>query len=68
LGDAPNTERARLLSERADLNAPLLSSKTDAQRDAELTRVNGKLYPIAKVQPDKSGLAVANVPPSSVAR
>jgi len=68
LGDAPNTERARLLSERADLNAPLLSSKTDAQRDAELTQVNGKLYAIAKLQSDKSCPAVANVPPSSVVR
>jgi hypothetical protein len=58
----------RLLVERDDLNAPLLSSKTDAQRDTELARVNGKLYTIAKVQSDKSCPAVANVPPSSVVR
>ena len=68
LGDAPNTERTRLLAVRADLNAPLLSSRTDAQRDTELTRVNGKLYAIAKFQSDKSCPAVANVPPSSVVR
>jgi hypothetical protein len=36
--DALNTERTRLLTERADLNAPLLSSKTDAERDAETSR------------------------------
>ena len=58
----------RLLVERDDLNAPLLSSKTDAQRDTELTRVNGKLCTIAKVQSDKSCPAVVNAPPSSVVR
>jgi hypothetical protein len=52
----------------ADLNTPLLTSKTDAQREAELTRVNGKLYTIAKVQSDKSCPAVANGPPSAVVR
>ena len=66
--DALNIERARLLTERADLNAPLLSSNTDAERDAEITQVNGKLYTIAKVQSDKGCPAVANVPPSSVVR
>ena len=66
--DALNTERARLLTVRADLNAPLLSSKTDAQRDADLTRVNWKLHAIAKAQSDKSCPAVANASPSSVVR
>jgi hypothetical protein len=66
--DALNTERTRLLAVRADLNAPLLSSKTDVQREAELTQVNGKLYAIAKVRSDKSCPLVANAPPSSVVR
>jgi hypothetical protein len=48
----------------SNLNAPSLSSKTDAQREAELTQVNGKLYAIAKVQSDKSCPLVANAPPS----
>jgi hypothetical protein len=65
---ALNAERARLLTERDDLNTPLLSSKTDAQREAELTRVKGKLYTIAKVQSDKSCPLIANAPPSSVVR
>ena len=58
--DALNTERTRLLALRPDLNAPLLASKTDAQREAELTRVNGKLYTVVKAQSDKSCPAVAN--------
>jgi hypothetical protein len=66
--DALNAERTRLLAVRADLNTPLLSSNTDAEREAELTRVNGKLYTIAKVQSDKSCPLVANAPPSSVVR
>jgi hypothetical protein len=66
--DALNAERARLLAERDDLNTPLLSSNTDAQRETELTQVNGKLYTIAKVQSDKSCPLVANAPPSSVVR
>ena len=66
--DALNTERTRLLTERPDLNAPLLSSKTEAERDAEITRVNRNLHAIAKVQSDKSCPAMANVPPSSVVR
>jgi hypothetical protein len=66
--DGPNAERARLLAVRADLNTPLLTSNTDAQREAELTRVNGKLYTIAKVQSDKSCPLIANAPPSSVVR
>ena len=65
---ALNSERTRLLAERADLKSPLLSSKTDAQRKAELTRVNGKLYTVAKVQSDKSCPAVASEPAGSVVR
>jgi hypothetical protein len=41
--DALNAERARLLAERDDLKSPLLSSKTNAQREAGITQVNGKL-------------------------
>jgi hypothetical protein len=55
--DALNAKRARLLAERDDLNKPLLSM-TDAER-AELTRMNGKLYTIAKAQSDKSCPLVA---------
>jgi hypothetical protein len=62
-----NTERARLLAVRADLDTPLRSN-TDAQREAELTQLNGKLYAIAKVRSDKSCPLVANAPPSSVVR
>jgi hypothetical protein len=65
--DALNAERTRLLAVRADLNTPLLSSRTD-EREAELTQVNGRLYAIAKVQSDKSCPLVANAPPSSVVR
>ncbi len=54
-----NAERARLLAERDDLNTPLLS-KTDAEREAELTQLNGKLYTVAKAQFDKSCPAAAN--------
>ena len=50
------------------MRTPLLSSKTEAEREAETTQVNGRLYTIAKVQSDKSCPAVANVPPSSVVR
>jgi hypothetical protein len=66
--DALNTERTRLLAVRTDLNVPTLSSKTDAEREAELTQVNGKLYAIAKVRSDKSCPAVATASPSSVVR
>ena len=65
---ALEAERARLLAEREDLNAPLLASKTDAQREAELTQLNGKLYTIAKAQSDKSCPAVANGSTGSVVR
>jgi len=57
-----------VLAQREDLNSPLVSSKTDAQREAELTRVNGKLYTVAKAQFDKSCPAVADAPLSSVVR
>ena len=66
--DALNGERARLLAERADLNTPLRPSETDAQREAELTRLNGKLYTVAKAQSDKSCPLVANAGASSVVR
>jgi hypothetical protein len=65
--DALNTERTRLLGVRADLNTPLRSN-TDPEREAQLTRVNGKLYTITKAQSDKSCPLVANAPPSSVVR
>jgi hypothetical protein len=65
---ALNAEKARLLAERDDLNAPLLSSNTDAGREAELTKLNGKLYTVAKAQSDKSCPLIANAPPSSVVR
>ena len=65
--DALNAERTRLLAVRADLDTPLRSN-TDAQREAELTQVNGKLYAIAKVRSDKSCPLVAGAWPSSVVR
>ena len=37
------SDAERLLAERDDLNTPLLSSSTDAEREAELTQLNGKL-------------------------
>jgi hypothetical protein len=56
-----NAEKARLLGERDDLKSPLRSSSmTEAQRDAELTQLNGKLYTVAKAQWEKSCPAVAN--------
>ena len=60
---ALNRERTRLLAERADLNSPQNSSKADAEREAELTKPNGKLYTVAKAEFDKSCPAVANAPP-----
>ena len=66
--DELNTERTRLLALRPDLNAPLLSSKTEAERDAELIQVNGKLYAIAKVQSDKRCPALATRLTGSVVR
>jgi hypothetical protein len=64
--DALNAENTRLLTQRDDLNAPLLTSMTDAQREAELTQLNGKLYTVAKAQSDKSCPAVANASPSVI--
>jgi hypothetical protein len=63
-----NTERVRLLAERDDLNKPQLSSRTDAEREAALRQLNGKLYTVAKAQSDKSCPAVATALPSSVVR
>ena len=64
-----NAERGRLLAERDDLKSPLSSSSmTEAQRDAELTQLNGKLYTVAKAQVDKRCPAVANGPTDSVVR
>jgi len=65
---ALNAENVRLLAERDELNAPLPSSKTQAQREAELTQLNGKLYTVAKAQFDKQCPAVANGPAGSVVR
>ncbi len=62
-----SAERARLLAARDDLNTPLLS-KTQAQREAELTQLNGKLYTVAKAQFDKRCSAVATGPMGSVVR
>ena len=46
---ALNAEKTRLLAERDDLKSPLRSSSmTEAQRDAELTQLNGKLYTVVK--------------------
>ena len=56
--------RTRLVAERADLKSPLLSSNTDAEREAELTQLNGKLYTVEKAQFAKSCPLVANTPPS----
>ncbi len=46
---ALNAEQPRLLAERDDLKSPLRSSSmTEAQREGELTQLNGKLYTVAK--------------------
>ncbi len=64
-----NAEKARLLAERDDLKSPLRSSlMTEAQRDAELTELNGKLYTVAKAQFDMKCPAVASGPVGSVVR
>ncbi len=65
---ALNAEKARLLAEREDLTTPYLSPMTEAQRDAELTQLNGKLYRAAKAQFDKRCPAVANGSAGSVVR
>ena len=66
--DALNAEHTRLLAERDDLNSPQISSRADAEREAKLTKLNGKLYTVAKAQFDKGCPAVADGPSSSVVR
>ncbi len=63
-----NAEKARLLAARDDLNAPFLSSKTQAQREGELSQLNGKLYTVAKAQFDKQCPTVATGATGSVVR
>jgi len=62
-----DAERGRLLGERDDLNKPQLSM-TDAELEAELTQLNGKLYTVERAQFNKGCPAVANASPSSVVR
>ena len=47
---------------------PLLSSNTDAEREAQLTQLNGKLYTVEKAQFNKGCPAVATASPSAVVR
>ena len=61
-------EPRSVLTVRTDLKSPLLSSNTDAEREAELTQLNGKLYTVEKAPLTKSCPLVANAPPSSVVR
>ncbi len=64
-----NAEKARLLTQRDDLKSPLRSSSmTEAQRDTELTQLNGKLYTVAKAQFDMRCPAIATGPTGSVVR
>ena len=63
-----NTDHTRLLAARDELNKPQLSSRARAEREAELTQVNGKLYTVAKAEFDKSCPAVATAPTASVVR
>ena len=63
-----HAEKARLLAERDDLTTPFLSSKTQAQREGELTQLNGKLYTVEKGLWVKSCPAVATGSAESVAR
>ena len=65
--DALRMERTRLLAQRDDLNKPQLSM-TGAEREAELTQLNGKLYTVEKAQFNKSCPAAANGPAGSVVR
>ena len=53
---------------RLTLKSPLPSSNTDAEREAKLKLVNGKLYTVAKAEFDKSCPTVANGPTGSVVR
>jgi uncharacterized protein YfaA (DUF2138 family) len=64
--DALNAENKRLLNERDELKTPLLISNTDAEREAEVTQLNGKLYTVAKALSDKS--CPLDTPPSSAMR
>jgi len=58
-----------VLAERDELKSPLRSSSmTEAQRDAELTQLNGKRYAVAKAQFDRQCPAVATGPTGSVVR
>jgi len=66
--DSLNTERMRLLTERDELNTPLLSSKTQAQKEADISQLNGKLYMVAKAQFDKNCPGVAMGTTRSVLR
>jgi hypothetical protein len=59
-----DAERTRLLGERDDLKSPLLSSNADTGGEAKLTKLNGKLYTVAKAQFDRKCPAMANAPPS----
>jgi RecB family exonuclease len=63
---ALDAQKTRLLAQRDELNKPQLSSEADGERQAELTRLNGKLYTVAKGQFDKSCAAVATAPSSVV--
>jgi hypothetical protein len=65
---ALNAENVRLLAEKADLKSPLPSLNIDAEREAKLKLVNGKLYTVAKAKFDKSCPTVANGPTGSVVR
>ena len=65
--DALRLERTRLLAQRDDLNRPQLSM-TNAEREAELAQLNGKLYTLGKAQYDKSCPAVATGPMGWVVR
>ena len=49
-------------------HTPVLSSNTDAEWEAELAHLNGKLYTVEKAQFDKSCPAVATGPTGSVVR
>lgn len=62
-----NAEKARLLAERDDLSRPGLSSN-DAERDAKVAELNGKLYTVAKAEFDKRCPTVANGSAGSVVR
>ena len=60
------SEHACLLSEMISIGR--CSSKTDAERDTELTQLNGKLYTVERALWEKSCPAVANGPVGSIVR